>query len=414
MGGNATGIIKRTGETTRAQKVEFAKVSRSEFIKKTIELLTKLNELYFKKYKEKIWDDESILRDGTAFNGSTSFIMNTSIPDDEILKFKGSAGDIDVTVPDNCRENLWKLLDSLEDKTVIPGVKYKGCCQPSYSPGLQQFNSVFEVKFKAGTVYTQIDFELMPFVNNKPNEWTKFSHSSSLQDYERGVKGGVFHKLLIRSIVGAASIRNDVVIATSSSTPENIKISNSKKYINPRFTAFSVTKGIRNVFKPMLDKDGNIVKYNGKEVYQEIPTKDSTFVDQIDGIFKITFHQYKATKEDLRLFNSFVGVIDLMKKYFDKKTIKLSHDRFINILWGDEGGRAQELENGNPELDFNLKNAAYQYFIKELGLKDESGKYVDKYYKEYGQRRARLFGVSESRVSRDGHVTFAEFLGLQR
>ena len=406
MGGNATGIIKSTGETTRAQKVEFTKVSRSEFVKKTLELLTKINDLYYKKFKEKIWDDEKILKDGTAFNGSTSFIMNTSIPDDEILKFKSSAGDIDVTVPDYCRENLWKLLDSLEDKTVISGVKYKGCCQPSYSPGLQQFNSVFEIEFKSGTVYTQIDFELMPFVNNKPNEWTKFSHSSSLSDYEKGVKGGVFHKLLIRSIVGAASIRNDVVIASPSSTPEKLKISTSKKYINPRFTAFSVLKGIRDVFKPMLDADGNIVKYQGKEVYQEIPTKDSTFVDQIDGIFKITFHQYKASKADLKLFDSFVGVIELMKKYFDKKTIKMSHDRFINILWGEDGGRAQELENGNPELDFSLKNSAYQYFIKELGLKDESSKYVDKYYKEYGQRRARLFGVTE------GHVTFAEFIGL--
>lgn len=392
MGGNATGIIKRTGEATRAQKVDFLKVSRSVFIEKTLQLLIELNNLYYKNFNEYIWDEE-ILKDGTAFNGSTSFIMNSNIPDSEILLYKNSAGDIDVTVPDYCRENLWKLLDSLEDEVIIPGVKYKGCCQPSYSPGLQQYNSVFEIKFNSETVYTQIDFELMPFVNNKPNEWTKFSHSSSLQDYKKGVKGGVFHKLLIRSIVGASSIRNDVVIASPTSTPEKLKISTSKKYINPRFSAFSVLRGIRNVFKPMLDANGNIVKYNGKEVYQEIPTKDSEFHDKVDEIFKITFHQDNASENDLKLFDSFVGVVELMKKYFDTKTIKLAHDRFINILWGEEGGRAQELEIDNPELDFSLKNSAYQYFIKELNLKDSSEKYIQNYYKEYGQRRARLFGA---------------------
>ena len=119
----------------------------------------------------------------------------------------------------------------------------------SFNASSRQYNSVFEIKFNSETVYTQVDFELMPFVNNKPNEWTKFSHSSSLQDYKKGVKGGVFHKLLIRSIVGASSIRNDVVIASPTSTPEKLKISTSKKYINPRFTAFSVLRGIRNVFK---------------------------------------------------------------------------------------------------------------------------------------------------------------------
>lgn len=391
MGGNATGIIKRTGEATRAQKVDFFKVSRSEFIEKTVQLLTELNNLYYKNFNEKLLDSE-ILKDGTAFNGSTSFVMDTNIPDSEILLYKRSVGDIDVTVPDYSRENLWKLLDSLEDKTIIPGVKYKGCCQPSYSPGLQQYNSVFEIKFSSETVFTQIDFELMPFENNRPNEWTKFSHSSSLTDYKKDVKGGVFHKLLIRSIVGASSIRNDVVIASPSSTPEKLKISASKKYINPRFTAFSVLKGIRNVFKPMLDANGNIVKYNGKEVYQELPTKDSKFFDRIEDIFKITFHQSTATEKDLKLFDSFVGVVELMEKCFDANTIKLAHDRFINILWGEEGGRAQELEIDNPELDFSLKNSAYQYLIKELNLKDESDKFIKDYYKEYGQRRARLFG----------------------
>ena len=124
-----------------------------------------------------------------------------------------------------------------------------------------------------------------------------------------------------------------------------------------------------------------------------IPTKYSEFWDKVDDIFKITFHQDNASENDLKLFDSFVGVVELMKKYFDTKTIKLAHDRFINILWGEEGGRAQELEIDNPELDFSLKNSAYQYFIKELNLKDSSEKYIQNYYKEYGQRRAHLFGA---------------------
>ncbi len=399
MGGNATGIIKSTGEMTRAEKVSFLKVSRSDFIVKTLALLSKINELYYKKFKEYIWNDERILRDGTAFNGSTSFIMNTEMSDEEILKYKNSAGDIDVTVPDYCRENLWKLLDSLEDKKINNDVIYKGCSQETCTSIIDQINTVFEVKFRTGTVFVQIDFELMPFENNKPNAWTKFSHSSSLVDYQEGIKGGVFHKLLIRSIVGGSSIRDDVIIAMPKSTPDNIIPSKSKKYINPRFLSFSVMKGVREVFEPLLDDKGNIVKYKGKEVYKEKPAKNSKFEDQIDTIFKLTFKKYNSDKNDLNLFNSFIGVIQLMKKYLSRKQIQDTHDRFIDILWGTKNGRAQELERDNPDLDYQLKYSAYNYLCNKLNLKNVADEYTKEYYKDYGQR-------GKSKL----HESFSEFL----
>ena len=74
MGGNATGIIKRTGEATRAQKVDFLKVSRSEFIEKTLQLLIELNNLYYKNFNEHIWNEE-ILKDGTASRKYSSFLL---------------------------------------------------------------------------------------------------------------------------------------------------------------------------------------------------------------------------------------------------------------------------------------------------------------------------------------------------
>ena len=77
-----------------------------------------------------------------------------------------------------------------------------------------------------------------------------------------GVKA-VHHKYLIRALVGGASVRDDIVIATPSSTPDNIKLTSSKSHALPRMLKFSVGKGIRIAYEPMLDDKGKIIEING-------------------------------------------------------------------------------------------------------------------------------------------------------
>lgn len=164
MGGNVTATVKLTCETTRAQKIPLDKIGRIDFVKKSLELFHNINERYEKKYKEKLWKNENHLTSGFMFNGSSSFIMDPTLTDDEVISVKPSAGDFDIAIDENCGENLWELLDELEDKDLIPGVTYKGANKPSKSSIGDQINCVFIMDFPNGVrAYAQVDFELLEF-----------------------------------------------------------------------------------------------------------------------------------------------------------------------------------------------------------------------------------------------------------
>lgn len=199
-----------------------------------------------------------------------------------------------------------------------------------------------------------------------------------------GVKA-VNHKFLIRALVGGASIRDDIVIVTPASTPEKLRVKKMKDL--PRMLKFSVGRGIRVAYEPMLDpKTGDVLKLDGKQVYKEIDSKESKYETIIEEIYKLAFRQLKGNESDIKDFGSFVGVLELMKKHLDKRQIDETHKRYIDLLWGTKGQRAQELEVGDPQADFQIKSAGYQRFVKELGVKDMSDQYVEKYYENYGQR----------------------------
>lgn len=380
MGGNVTAINKVTGEQISAEKINVKEIGRKEFIETFVKIFKKMNSDFYKKYKRKIWVDENHLIDGFAFNGSTSFIMDPSLSDDEVLKYKPTAGDIDIVVPEELKEDLWKYLDSIEDKEIIPGAKYMGSNRPTLSSVTDQINSVIIVEFKNGIrAKCQVDFELLPFENNKPTEWAKFSHSSSFSDAQNSVKS-FLHKYIIRALVGGASVRDDIVIATKSSTPDKIKLSGNKADKLPRMLKFSVLRGIGVAYEPMYDKDGKIIEIDGKQVYKEIPTSDRKYETIISEIYKLSFRQLEGHQDDVKLFYSFVGILELMKKFLDRNEIKRTHDRFLDLLWGTGTEKGQVIEPSNKQLDFEVKNAGYQKFIKLLGLKDESKKYLDDYY----------------------------------
>jgi len=197
------------------------------------------------------------------------------------------------------------------------------------------------------------------------------------------------HKYILRALIGGASIRKDIVIATGKSTPDKITLTKSKVHSIPRMLKFSVGRGIRVAYEPMLDERGEVIYVDGKQVYKEIPSKNSTYETVIANIYKLAFRQLKGNEQDVKLFGTFVGVLELMKRFLNKEQIKATHDRYLDLLWGTKGQRAQELEVNNPVLDFEVKNAGYQKFLNVLNLKDMSEPYVEEYYADYGQRGSK-------------------------
>jgi hypothetical protein len=383
MGGNVTALNALTGHKTRAEKIDLQLIGRCNFIN-TFNLLFKtINKEFYSKYGKPIWKDETILDDGYAFNGSTSFIMNQSYTDPEILKYKTSCGDVDITVPDDLKAELWEYLYSIQGKEIIPGCTYMGSNKPSIQSIGEQINSVFCIEFPSGSmVCAQVDFEFLEYKNNKPTDWAKFSHSSSFTDAKVGIKA-VHHKYLIRALVGGASVRNDIVICTPSSTADNFTISKSKIHAVPRMLKFSVGRGIREAYAPLKDFDGEYLLHDGKKVYREIPSKTSTYETDIDKIFEMTFGQI-STDARLRWFNSFVGVLELMHQHLTAEQIEETHKRYLELLWAPDGRlRAQGLEAGNPMLDLEVKLAGYKYLVKYLKVMDCSADMIKEYYKKY-------------------------------
>ena len=391
-GGNVT-VTSKKGTETRAQKIPIKTIGRDKFYKVVTDLLKKINKDFKKKFKTLLWTDETQIENGFTFNGSSSFIMDPNIPDEEIVKYKETAGDLDIAVPDFQRKNLWTYLDSIDSKEVIPGVTYMGSNRPKFSPNEDQINCVFVVDFdgidginvkNSLKVPMQIDWEFLPFSETGlPSEWAKFSHSSSFEDTKQGIKA-VHHKYLLRALVYGISVRDDIVICTTKSTYDNYTISKSKNLVNPGMMKFSVDKGLRVAFEPLQDHEGNPVFDNGKQVFREIPTKESNYITDVTEILKLCINpsDLSCLESDSKKFWSFTGLVELIKTYVPKENWETINQKYVKMLW-ELKPRSQELERNNPELDFKVKISGYKFFIDSLGLSDLSKDLINPYYDEY-------------------------------
>lgn len=403
MGGNATGYTQ-SGKETKAQKIPLKQIGRKVFVDKIANLLKFINKDFEKEYKEKLWKDETQIANGFVFNGSTSFIMNQEYSDDDVIMHKPYCGDLDIAVPECLKVNLFNYLRKNEERELVQGVTYMGSNKPTVESIVHQMNCVFLIDFeidgKTENCACQIDWEFLPFTETGiPTQWAKFSHSSSFDDCKAGIKA-VHHKYLLRALVGGSSIRTDIVIATNKSTWDNVKISKSAININPRMLKFSVDKGLRVAYEPLLDPNGKSVYVDNKQVFKEIPSKNSSYVTDVWQIFLMTMkpvdiEDAKKSADEVKMW-SFIGVLDLMKKYCDKKQIKETYNRYIELLWGLKPSRAQELEIGDSEGDYKVKIGGYLMFIEHFGLKDESQKLCPPYYETYGQRGKVTESVLES------------------
>lgn len=221
------------------------------------------------------------------------------------------------------------------------------------------------------------------FKSSKPTSWSKFSHLSSFYDQQLGVKGGVFHKYIIRALTSSVSMRDDIVIATPSSTKEKFKLKKVSENDIPRMLKFSVVRGIRVAYEPLGIKDPE----SGKDIYKEIKTSESNFTTIVADIYGLVFDDVEKNPNDVKLFNSYKGIIELIKKKIPKAKWNNIIMRLEQLLWDDKMG--QELEVQDPKTDFEVKIAGYEYLLNALGKKMSTAtqKMIDKYYAGYGKRK---------------------------
>jgi len=379
-GGNTT-VQDRQGNEITAQSIPLKDIGRGTFISKFNELLLKINQLFKKDHGHPLWISDSLVKDAIIYNGSTSFIMNTKYDDVSIVSAKPHAGDLDVVIKREDGPLLYDTLEKYEHKEIVKDAVYMGTNARSKSKIGNTLITVFLLKFKTskGTIQVpaQVDFELSEFKEDKPTDWARFSHSSSFEDAQAGFKG-VAHKFILRALIGAKSQRNDIVVATPASTPDKIRLEKNQKDL-VRLLAFGVDSGVGESFEQMIDKDGNPIKIDGKFVYRRKKSAEKSYNKSLDNLFKIAFGKYN--KREAEKLWSFVGVINLGKKYLSKKEKEDTANRFFEIFFGI-GGQSQFIDP-DPQKDVAIKLSAYNKIIEEWKLKPRKNmqKDIDAYVK---------------------------------
>ena len=402
MGGNTRAINRSTGELVTfagrpayADKIDMRSVDRTTLKRDFVDAMIALDELHRSQFGEPIWPAKtrnSVLSSGEAFSGSSEHLFSNKLSDEDFAAHKPLVGDIDLTVPSERIESRFELLTGIEGRPITDKVSYVG--QNRSTSAGHQINSLFAYSptQKSKPLFVQIDFEAVEYAGGKPDEFSKFGHSSSWQDVTAGVKG-VFHKYLLRSLASMASANPDVVLLTDKSPlqpPEKIKV---KKTTSPvTLLSFSVDRGLRTTAVQQFLPDGSPLTVAGKLAYKEISPANSSYARTKAEIFSLLFG-VAPSASDLVLLESFTGVLRLMKDHLDDGQVE---DVYLDTVQEKLYGSGQALDLSSPAADMSAKSAAIVRFQEEFpflkGYDDMLKDLQQKYYASYKVR------VSESKL----------------
>ena len=353
----------------RSEKIDLKQISRAEITPIIWNLLVAINGAYQTAYKKPLWLPE-LMRSREFLSGSSFHFFNQNIPHEEFTRVKPLVGDIDTQLDKDMKPNIDAFLNQIQGKALggatLVGAKESG----------KQIITIWE--FNNPAIKIQIDLELVDYENDKPTEWAKFSHSSSWEDLQAGIKG-VFHKYLMRAFT------------TNTLKPRYIKKPRSIKYEMATDVAFSADYGLRPKYHSTGETydDG---EHGPHEVYTEIPIKDSEFTNTTSGMFEMIFGRPPKGNEANHL-SSFKGGLILANHLLDTEHKEKIFNGFLNTLFGPA---AQQMYRDNPDQDRTEKLVALDTMAQDLNL---SGYYassknnIDQQIANYYQN---IFKVRES------------------
>lgn len=343
-----------------AERIDLSKIDRSSIVTRINRTLQMVNLQFQKRYGLPLWNKE-LFASKKFLSGSAFHFFNKAIATPEFVKYKNTVGDIDTQVDKAQEKNIKEFLDS------ITGQKFGYVTFIGYKSSAGQFITLWQ--FSQPQINVQIDLELVDFAEGQPTEWSQFSHSSDWADMKEGIKG-VFQKYLLRAMT-TKTLREIIVLKGKKETPTKVTTTD---------LAFSVGQGLRVKIAPVMDGDKHRTM-DGLQVYKEIPTKESTYINDLKVMFEVLFG-VKPKPVELEMFGSFVGGLQLIKKHFTTAEQKKVVDGFAYTLWGPGG---QGLYRGNPELDQREKMAAFMKMVDTLGVGYDENK-IDKMRVEYYEK----------------------------
>jgi hypothetical protein len=345
-----------------AERIDLSKISRDDITPEIEKVLDAFNQAFEAEHNIPIWTGE-LFKSKKFLSGSAFHFFDKAIATADFKQFKNTVGDIDTQVDSAFEGQVEAFLTASAGKSFGPA-KLIG-----HKNSAGQSISLWE--FPAFKINVQIDLEYVDFANGEPTAWSQFSHSSDWDDLKAGIKG-VAHKYAIRALT-SKTLRDIIILKGKKETPTQVKATD---------LAFSVTQGLRVKLEPVMDGDTHRHQ-DGLQVYREIATKASNYVTDLAVMFEILF-DHKPSDKELKQFNSYIGCLELVKRFFSERQQDTFVLGFAHTLWGPG---AQGLYRGDAERDLHDKMIAYSRAIQVLGQDQHSAAAVEllrsNYYKTY-------------------------------
>ena len=318
------------------------------------QLLVAINNSYAAANKQPLWSPKTI-QSRKFLSGSSLHFFDTNIPDEKFVQVKPKVGDIDTQVNKAMEPALAQFLDAHKGKAIGPATLI------GYERGNEQYSSLWA--FNDPPIKIQIDLEFVGFEKDEPSQWAQFSHSSSWDDIQAGVKG-VFHKFLIQSfttltkkdfllrkLVGRGKARVEQDVPT-----------------NDNMLSFAVSSkeggGLRAKYEPVLDDNNQPLIIDGLPVMRALPPEE--YDQNIGNMFATIFGDRTNPKQLKQLESklwSFTGLLDVMNTIFSPEEKQQVINTFLDKCYAKG---AQGLYKNDPERDASEKDAAIKKMSEVL------------------------------------------------
>jgi len=378
-----------------AEQINLKVTQRGYIVPILNNLLLSINKSFSQQYHVPLWRPE-LLKSQKFLSGSSLHFFNVKgISDEQFVTKKPKVGDIDTMVPKENEAELEEFLKSVQGKQV--GL---ATCL-GFQRGNEQFSSLWELENPP--IKVQIDLEFVEFANNEPTDWAKFSHSSSWDDLQAGVKG-VFHKFLIQSF-GVLSKKEFILRKLDGRGAARVEKDFPK---SDSMLSFAVSSkeggGLRAKYEPVLDKQGLPLLIDGLQVMRELPT--SNYDHDIDKIFLTLFGDRIGPKQAAALsqdFWSFTGLLKVMNQILKPEEKERVVKSFISKLFNIG---AQCLYKDDPDRDSVEKSVAVDLMLKTLQV--SAPDYLDELKQDY------ITDVKTPKVKKTKKVTEADAPNYKR
>lgn len=365
-----------------AEKIDLTQLSTEEyesFKVDIIKLLMEINMIIEKITSHPLFKNINTLKNGGYFSGSSEqFFLRSR---EEFIPYKTIMGDVDVQVSDKLKMELKEILPTLYGKKIngftFVGTRFGG-----------DYNSLFipPPKYIKASKCVQFDLEFVSMGDTGDlTEFDKFNKNSPYVDLKKGLKGLIKGHFLSSLYSTKYEVEGVVFQDKTNVVSKSKNLGTISKYSYGN-------KGVRRKYIPVLDDKGEQMEHDGLPAYRIVKKIEAgDTVTDLKKIFEQIFEAEYDSK-NAELFQSYIGLLQLVKKYWSKDLIDKLYEKW--------SGQLVKLSNDLGEKGFDAAMGAFHavfndtelVIFKDLGLDTQNerkksnitfGSYITEHTKYY-------------------------------